>query len=614
MNRCIISIVLRELKIRNSEVLLGGIERILIRSGWIILFLFPMVLFGQSADLLVSPGKLSRVHSHLTGINKCVSCHTEKKKADPLKCLSCHKDLAQRINSKRGFHKDKKEDCITCHPEHQGEDFKLIDWNPKEFDHSETGYILTGLHKKITDCNKCHSSLNRVPGKKSKTYLLQNTQCGGCHPDAHKGQLGKACDKCHSVEIPFKQVTFNHDKAKFSLKGAHQRVECIKCHKEKQWTGLRFNQCGDCHKDPHQPSFGSKCTSCHNENSWKTSNFDHDRTAFPLKGKHRSLVCTKCHGVGDKTRKIPFTFCTDCHKKDPHAGQFSKDCSACHVVEGFEKVLYNHDNTRFPLTGKHKKVSCKKCHYTKDNSKVVVYKPLGLKCIECHRDIHIEQFTKGCDVCHSTDGFKSDFLKFDHQKDTQYPLQGKHASVTCEKCHKKKTMKFPGGFGEAVLFKPMLKSCDSCHEDFHRGQLGSDCGKCHGLETFKQVKGFDHEKTRFSLKGFHADVACIKCHPRTLIQLEGKKVETMKFKPLDMACLDCHRGFDHSKTEFPLTGKHMALKCDLCHNEKSPNTAKTRKTTHIVLDCSMCHPSPHPGSRKNCTDCHNTKTWKLDPW
>jgi hypothetical protein len=577
------------------------------------------LLFSQGVDLLVSPGKLSKVHSQYAGIKNCSQCHSERKKADPLKCLACHKDLAERINAGRGYHKGKKADCVTCHPEHQGENFNLIEWNPKEFAHSETGYILTGLHKKIPACDKCHTALNAVPGKKTGTYLLKDNRCAACHKDYHKGQLGASCDKCHNTETPFKQTVFNHEKTKFPLKGAHIKVECAKCHKknenENKWTGLRFSMCSDCHKNPHLPPFKQKCSDCHNENTWKTSAFNHDQTRFQLRGKHTALTCSKCHPAGEKNRKLAFANCTDCHKKDPHKGQFNKDCKSCHVVEGFEKVLYNHDTTRFPLTGKHIGVSCKKCHhYAAGDSKTIVYKPLGMACYDCHTDIHLKQFNKNCEACHSTAGFKREFLKFDHQKDSSYALQGKHTSLRCEKCHIKKKQEFPAGLGETVLYKPVSNKCTTCHDDFHLGQLDLDCQKCHGFDSFKPVKTFDHQKTRFSLKGFHETVACEKCHPKIRLSAGGKTIETVKYKPIGASCMECHKNFDHSRTAFPLVGKHLDLECRLCHNEKTPNTRKTKVSQKSIFDCTSCHISPHTGYRQNCTDCHNSKTWRVNPW
>ena len=576
----------------------------------------PFVLLSQDVGLLVSPGTLSNVHAQWSGINNCSQCHTAGKKTDPLKCLACHKDLAARIAAGTGYHRDKKEKCAVCHPEHNGADFQLIHWDIKNFDHSTTGYALTGLHQKVSECDRCHTPALTLPGKKFKSYLLKDARCAACHKDVHKGQLGTACDKCHGLETPFRKVVFNHDKSAYPLLGAHQRVACAKCHKEKKWKGLRFGNCSDCHRDPHRPPFKQRCSSCHQENanSWKVTTFDHNQTRYPLRGKHSALSCEKCHPPGQKIKKMPFANCRDCHKKDPHRGQFDRDCKTCHVVEGFKKILYDHNSGRYPLTGKHRSVSCNKCHYARGNSKTVIYKPLEINCASCHKDIHLNQFDKKCEFCHVTTGFKREFLQFDHQKDSEYPLQGKHWATACEKCHLKKAQRFPAGTGEAVLYRPISSKCTTCHEDFHQGQLSGDCQKCHGLDSFKPAPGFDHSKTRFSLQGFHETVECRKCHPPIHPAGPGNLKETIKYKPVGTTCLDCHRGYDHSKTAFALTGKHRGLDCQLCHNKKTPNTRKTRKSPWGRFECRHCHASPHPGNQTHCIECHTTATWRVDPW
>ena len=91
-----------------------------------------------------------------------------KKQVDPQKCLACHRDLAERIKAKRGWHRNKADGCIACHPEHHGEDFKLIDWDMKKFSHDETGFPLSGLHKKMTDCAACHRTANALPQEKKE--------------------------------------------------------------------------------------------------------------------------------------------------------------------------------------------------------------------------------------------------------------------------------------------------------------------------------------------------------------------------------------------------------------------------------------------------------------
>jgi hypothetical protein len=571
-------------------------------------------LGSQEVDLLISPGKLSKPHAHLSGVANCSQCHTKKKKADPLKCLACHRDLAERIKAGRGWHRAKISGCITCHPEHQGEDFKLIEWDLKKFSHSETGFPLTGLHKKITECAACHATANALPKKNGKTYLLKDAGCAACHPDPHRGQLGSQCAQCHSTDVPFRQVAFDHGKSKFPLSGAHKSLACASCHPNQQWKGLRFSRCSDCHVDPHRPSFGNDCRSCHKETSWKTSKFNHDQTRFPLRGKHSALACVQCHPNGEKSRKIAFANCSDCHRQDPHQGQFGNECQACHVVEGFEKAAFNHAGTRFPLTGKHVALSCQKCHPQKAGDKAAVYKPLSTACGDCHADVHLKQFSKNCDACHTTRGFSGAALKFNHQTDSFFTLQGKHASLACQKCHKKTRATFPSGPGEAVLYKPLAKECVSCHGDHHQGQLAKECGQCHGLDSFKSAPGFDHERSRFPLKPFHAGVGCRNCHPLTDLTVAGKTVRTVRYKNISGECRECHRGFDHSRTAFALTGAHGGLDCSECHNSRTPNVRKPGAEKKGETECTLCHRSPHLGQQNNCRECHSGKNWRVEPW
>ena len=57
---------------------------------------------------------------------------------------------------------------------------------------------------------------------------------------------------------------------------------------------------------------------------------------------------------------------------------------------------FNHDQTRFPLTGKHKRVSCESCHKT-------TLKDTPRRCIDCHKkdDVHRGR-RPNCESCHVT--------------------------------------------------------------------------------------------------------------------------------------------------------------------------------------------------------------------
>lgn len=150
-------------------------------------------------EVSAAPGKLSNVHAALQGAENCTRCHTAEKKIEPGKCLACHRELQQRIKAGTGYHKDKNEECSACHQEHNGENHSLVQWDTESFDHSETGYLLTGMHQKVKTCELCHTPANAPPRKYSRTYFLEDNRCSACHTDAHRGNHPN-CTECHTTK------------------------------------------------------------------------------------------------------------------------------------------------------------------------------------------------------------------------------------------------------------------------------------------------------------------------------------------------------------------------------------------------------------------------------
>ncbi|MCG6961090.1 cytochrome C, partial [bacterium BMS3Abin03] len=119
----------------------------------IILLFFTSIAFAQ-----ISPGDLTDAHANLEGLSKCTKCHELGEKVLNSKCLECHSEINTLINSGSGYHSSsevKVKKCGSCHPEHFGRKFKIVNFNPDDFDHGKTGYILTGSHVK-TKCKECH--------------------------------------------------------------------------------------------------------------------------------------------------------------------------------------------------------------------------------------------------------------------------------------------------------------------------------------------------------------------------------------------------------------------------------------------------------------------------
>jgi len=305
-------------------------------SRWIGILLF--LLSPAPALAQISPGELSRAHSSLEGPLQCAQCHTFGAGRPEFKCLGCHTEIRERITAKRGYHarvadlSKRDVDCARCHTEHNGKDFDVVRWpTPKEkFDHREAGFMLEGRHANL-NCQQCHRSQNlapqnavSAPKNPSRTFLALSPQCNSCHRDVHQSTLGTDCSRCHSATGWKPASQFNHNSTKFTLTGLHQNVACDKCHRPSgnspghaQFKGLAFSDCTPCHTDPHKGAFVAACGSCHTTAGWRqtrlTSNFDHQRTSFPLKGKHEAIVCSKCHKTSNFKASISHVKCLDCH-------------------------------------------------------------------------------------------------------------------------------------------------------------------------------------------------------------------------------------------------------------------------------------------------------------
>ena len=131
----------------------------------------------------------------------------------------------------------------------------------------------------------------------------------------------------------------------------------------------------------------------------------------------------------------------------------------------FLQLKFDHDkDSRYPLTGKHAKVVCSKCHWA-PAGQLVKYRPVETACKNCHEDAHAGQLGTECEKCHNTKDFKA--VSFEHQPpNTRFALDGKHAPLKCDACHKKVQV---GGGKTAALYKPLPLNCEGCHSDFHQG-------------------------------------------------------------------------------------------------------------------------------------------------
>ena len=346
-----------------------------------------MVVFGLffKVSAQISPGELVTAHAHLESMSNCTKCHVLGEKLTNSKCLECHVEIKDLIRRGKGYHSSKlvvSKDCFTCHSDHHGRTFKIVNFDKKSLDHKNAGYELSGKHKEL-ECTACHRTefiKVKKSQKKGFSYLGLESDCRTCHVDYHQNTLSVECASCHNFNS-FKPASgFNHQKTKFSLAGKHSGLECSKCHpielknwnKFQQFSGVQFSNCTSCHKDIHENKFGQECRKCHNEESFQSitglKTFDHSKTDYLLKGKHQAISCKSCH-KSNYSVPINHNRCKDCHA-DYHKNQFAKggispDCTVCHNTDGFSNTVYSiekHNNTGFILEGGHLATPCISCH------------------------------------------------------------------------------------------------------------------------------------------------------------------------------------------------------------------------------------------------------------
>ncbi len=598
-------------------------RRGLLTAAVLVSLLIPRLASAQ-LGALVSPGRLHKTHAALEGFDNCLTCHSKGRQVATDKCLSCHTPVAERIARKTGVHRTVKDGCVSCHVEHAGVDGQLRPFDQARFDHArDAGWPIDGLHQPLAQkCAACH---------RERSFLTAGTACASCHADPHKPSLGTQCASCHSTDAKFAAATrtFDHARARFPLAGAHAKVACAACHANRQYRGVAFTTCESCHKDPHQARMGRACASCHSERSWRSTSLDHARTVFPLRGKHATVACAACHVKPAALVRLPSGPCATCHK-DPHQGEFTKDCVACHTETTWAKGTFDHGSTRFALTDGHAGRLCTSCH-TKALDKVRDYRGLKTSCDSCHADVHRGELGTRCETCHSARTW--DVKTFTHAQPRAF-FDGRHAPLTCSQCHAgtlQPTRTSASVPALRVGFATTATACTACHVDVHLGQLKTDCERCHTIDAPKfTVPAFDHGTTRFALLGKHGPAKCDTCHKVETAGFPSGHGSARRFTGVSTTCVSCHEDphggqLDrecqtcHSASTFRLPGyQHIRAKalkaffsgrhlvaCADCHKPAPGAAPKTGIRFAIATTCTGCHIDIHRGALGPvCESCH----------
>lgn len=632
---------------------------------------------------LISPGDLTAVHASLEGIRNCTNCHEIGQRGiSPSKCLSCHTPLRTRINRGTGLHANLSRQCGTCHKDHFGRQFDPVRLATGSFNHNDTGFRLIGRHRNLT-CRSCHNASTITDpavrqfkgraGRLGQTFLGLPDECAQCHDDddPHGSAFqGQECDACHSPASWSDVSDFDHAVTGFALTGQHARATCASCHGDASQGAARFantsSSCASCHsrESPHSQRLNSRnCGSCHNTNTWSgVQNFDHGATGFALIGQHARTSCASCHGSasqGAARFRGTSDSCASCHDdEDPHGTQFGdQSCGSCHTPQTWNSAPnFNHDRTEFPLTGSHEQIECVSCHPGSGPDQQFSGTEFAT-CETCHEDEHGGDFGTDCATCHTTQSWQRmsqtfDASRFNHEAHTGYALVGAHLQLDCSTCHVQPArsddeirITLMGGGADVSFPAVQADDCQSCHQDYHDGQLvavegGPVCDNCHGQDGWTPTS-FDfarHAETDFPLSGGHLVTPCTACHTSAentapvfdvnqaceSCHAELNPHEDEFADPLGVTrCGECHNTmdwdlatFDHSQTGFPLLGAHLTLDCGSCHTtEIRPDGREVRRFQGLENTCMSCHTEddPHRGQfeGESCDSCHDAEAFTI---
>ncbi len=528
----------------------------------------------------------------------CKSCHTTLKFNEAESdCQSCHSNIHE---NSVGFN------CENCHTTES--------WLVSNIEdiHRMSRFPLLGSHK-VADCNECHISNSLL------NFQPLGVACYDCHiadyqattsPNHVASNYSTDCDECHSItSLTWVGKGIVH--SFFPLIGGHEISDCYQCHNQDNFGGLTQN-CSDCHTDDYNNSrnpshtslgFSTDCIDCHTIQGWQPATFDHDSKFFPIySGKHNGEwdECSDCHTNSNNYAQFS---CLNCHEHNQtdmnseHSGisgytYESNACFACHPT-GSEEGSFTHTQT-FPLTGAHSNSTCSDCHETS-------YSTTSSECVACHKVNYDNTKTPNhqtlvlsqqCELCHTpTNWNPSDFS----HTTTGFDLLGSHAKVNCDDCHESNVVN-------------AVQDCFACHENEYNNAAEhltsgypKECEICHNSVTWIETT-FDHSATNFPLTGAHINSDCSDCH-------------SSGYTNTNTDCSSCHQtDFDNSTNPSHQT-LGLSTNCEICHSTnvgwnpaKFPdhNNYYQLLGAHVALDCSDCHKGNFNNTPSSCFDCHES--------
>lgn len=192
------------------------------------------------------------------------------------------------------------------------------------------------------------------PGDPIAAHHDIGSDCFACH-SPFSGSTAEKCMECHPIdEIGIKTTKGDSIQKEEGRIEFHQQLttaDCVACHSDHQGvipfrsansfshqllTSSIQQECSSCHTAPADQIHSKtkeNCSACHTEESWSSSNFDHQE--YFRFDRYHAAECDICHTSNDYTQYT----CYGCHEhsewnvRSEHLEEGIRDyevCVECH--------------------------------------------------------------------------------------------------------------------------------------------------------------------------------------------------------------------------------------------------------------------------------------------
>ena len=236
-----------------------------------------------------------------------------------------------------------------------------------------------------------------------------------------------------SIDAADKNGYFDHFTTGFPLTGAHQFLDCSRCHIDGTYKGTPL-ECGLCHNNSRAPgkhaehiSSSNRCDDCHTDRTWTGARFDHGDVTDDCSSCHNKEKaagkpathlpttdeCNNCHvTTGWRVTRVNHSaitgLCLGCHNGSISTGKSTThfvtthDCERCHsTARWIPLILFRHDSADYP--GDHRTgVICTDCHRT-NNQVIASFFAYNRECAACHADDYVPSAHNNLPISDVTD-------------------------------------------------------------------------------------------------------------------------------------------------------------------------------------------------------------------